>query len=193
MPWNGRSPEGGSPRRSVRHRGSTGRRVGIDRLGRGRGAGKNLPHGDGSSTVPITLSRPPQRGHANTSIANASRGSRGCDDLAKPRLSSGGCETRPAWVSPLGSVASLAPSAATSPAMRRPASVRAVGMQPRKGHSGYRGRRSARWGRLTLAWWTSRRIAASEGRTQCAFRNYTPSPRDPPTHPARTSPRTCLG
>ena len=56
-----------------------------------------------------------------------SRGSQGCDDLAKPRLSSSGCETRPAWVSPLESVASLAPAAATSPAMRRHASVWAVG------------------------------------------------------------------
>jgi hypothetical protein len=70
--------------------------------------------------------------------------SQGGDDLAKPRMSSCGCETRLTWVSPLGSVASLAPAAVTPPAKRRHASVWAVGMQPRKGHSGCRGRRRAR-------------------------------------------------
>jgi hypothetical protein len=70
--------------------------------------------------------------------------SQGGDDLAKPRMSSCGCETRLTWVSPLGSVASLAPAAVTPPAKRRHASMWAVGMQPRKGHSGCRGRRRAR-------------------------------------------------
>jgi hypothetical protein len=70
--------------------------------------------------------------------------SQGGDDLAKPRMPSCGCETRLTWVSPLGSVASLAPAAVTPPAKRRHASVWAVGMQPRKGHSGCRGRRRAR-------------------------------------------------
>jgi hypothetical protein len=45
------------------------RRVGTDWLGRAQGC-KNLPHGDGSPTAPTTLSRPPHRGRANTSIAN---------------------------------------------------------------------------------------------------------------------------
>ena len=39
----------------------------------GRGAARTSRTATGSSTVPTIIRRPPQRGHANTSIANARR------------------------------------------------------------------------------------------------------------------------
>ncbi len=56
-----------------------------------------------------------------------SRGNEVCDDFMKLRLSSSGCETRPARGEPARSVASLATGVATRPAMRRHANVWAVG------------------------------------------------------------------
>jgi len=57
------------------------------------------------------------------------------DDFMKFSLSSSGCESRPTKAEPGRSVASLAAVVATRRLMRRQASTRAVGMQPRKGSS----------------------------------------------------------
>jgi len=86
------------------------------------------------NVTPYPPQRPSRRTRRRKSATRHcwSKGIGGCDDSMKLRLSSSGCETRPAKGSPPEPVASLATVAATRPAKRRHASVWAVGFAASK-------------------------------------------------------------